>query len=190
VLVVGALVIGLAAVFSSPDEKSLTVKAWAQATPDDFVATAASELAGTSVSESELGRPYNSTGGNQTLGPLEESVRATVASWGYEVRTRIGSAGYRIDLGVLRPGSTSFLLGIECDGAMYHGCPVARDRDRLRPAVLAGLGWDLHRIWGAAWYRDRAEEEARLRDALKRAELPARRSDPLYIPPVTVKVSY
>ena len=31
VLVVGALVVGLAAVFSSPDEKSLTVKAWAQA---------------------------------------------------------------------------------------------------------------------------------------------------------------
>jgi len=70
VVVVGALVIGLAAVFSSPDEKSLTLKAWARATPNDFVAVAASELAGTSVSESELGRPYNSTGGNQQLGPL------------------------------------------------------------------------------------------------------------------------
>jgi hypothetical protein len=70
VVVVGALVIGLAAVFSSPDEKSLTLQAWARATPNDFVAVAASELAGTSVSESELGRPYNSTGGNQKLGPL------------------------------------------------------------------------------------------------------------------------
>ena len=70
VVVVGALVIGLAAIFSSPDEKSLTVQAWAQQTPNDFVATAAAELAGTSVSESELGAPYNSTGGNQKLGPL------------------------------------------------------------------------------------------------------------------------
>jgi hypothetical protein len=69
-VVVGALVLGLAAVFSSPDEKSLTLQAWARATPNDFVATAAAELAGTSVSESELGRPYNSTGGNQKLGPL------------------------------------------------------------------------------------------------------------------------
>jgi hypothetical protein len=69
-LVVGALVLGLAAVFSSPDEKSLTLKAWAQDTPEDFVATAAAELAGTSVSETELGRPYNRTGGNQKLGPL------------------------------------------------------------------------------------------------------------------------
>jgi hypothetical protein len=68
--VVGAMVLGLAAIFSSPDEKSLTLKAWAQATPNDFVATAAAELAGTSVSESELGAPYNTTGGNQKLGPL------------------------------------------------------------------------------------------------------------------------
>ena len=62
VVVVGALAVGLAAVFSSPDVKSLTVQAWARQTPNDFVATATSELAGTSVSESELGPPYNTTG--------------------------------------------------------------------------------------------------------------------------------
>jgi hypothetical protein len=69
-VVVGAIILGLAAIFSSPDEKSLTVRAWAQDTPNDFLATAVSELAGTSVSESELGAPYNNTGGNQKLGPL------------------------------------------------------------------------------------------------------------------------
>jgi hypothetical protein len=127
---------------------------------------------------------------DQPLGPLEESVRATVESWGYEVRARIGSAGYRLDLGVVRPGTNAFLLGIECDGAMYHGCPVARDRDRLRANVLAGLGWDLYRVWGAAWHRDRSEEETRLRDALKRAELPTRRPSPLYTPAVSVNVAY
>jgi very-short-patch-repair endonuclease len=95
-----------------------------------------------------------------------------------------------LDLGVIRPGTNSFLLGIECDGAMYYGCPVARDRDRLRATVLGGLGWDLYRVWGAAWYRDRAEEENRLRDALKRAELPTRRPAPLYTPTVSVKVAY
>jgi hypothetical protein len=71
IVVVGAMVLGLAVVFSSPDEKSLTLKAWSQADPNDFTATAATELAGTSVSESELGRPYNTTGGNQKFGPLE-----------------------------------------------------------------------------------------------------------------------
>jgi hypothetical protein len=70
IVVVGALVIGLAAVFSSPDVKSLTVQAWARQTPNDFVATATSELAGTSVSESELGPPYHSAGATQKIGPL------------------------------------------------------------------------------------------------------------------------
>ncbi|MFI5897701.1 DUF4011 domain-containing protein [Actinoplanes sp. NPDC051513] len=126
--------------------------------------------------------------GRTPLGPLEESVRATVESWGYQVRTRIGSGGYRIDLGVVRDDG-SFVLGIECDGAMYHGCPVARDRDRLRAAVLRDLGWNLYRVWGAAWYRDRAEEEARLRAAIERAALPGRgptrRPDLLQLLPVS-----
>jgi hypothetical protein len=95
-VVVGALVLGLAAIFSSPDEKSLTLQAWARSTPNDFVSTAASELAGTSVSESELGRPYNSTGGNQKLGPLgiqkAAGVRIPVDSVNDFVITPLSSA--------------------------------------------------------------------------------------------------
>ncbi|WP_344520361.1 AAA domain-containing protein, partial [Paractinoplanes durhamensis] len=115
-----------------------------------------------------------------TGGALEESVRAAVESWGYAVHTRIGSGGYRIDLGVLHPGHEGevYAIGIECDGAMYHSSPVARDRDRLRGEVLDGLGWRLYRVWGTAWYRDRAEEETRLRAAIENAvadtSLPAR----------------
>lgn len=107
--------------------------------------------------------------------PLEESVLATVRGWGYDVVPQVGTAGYRVDLGVrdpLRPGR--FLLGIECDGVAYHSSKVARDRDRLRQAVLEDLGWRLHRIWGTAWYRDRKREEQRLRAALEQA----RRSSP------------
>jgi hypothetical protein len=62
-----------------------------------------------------------------------------------------------------------FAIGIECDGAMYHSSQAARDRDRLREQVLRGLGWNLHRIWGTAWYRNRAEEEHRLRGEIDRA---------------------
>ncbi|GIF00730.1 DUF4011 domain-containing protein [Paractinoplanes rishiriensis] len=104
-------------------------------------------------------------------GPLETSVRETVESWGYRVRPRIGSAGYRIDLGVCHPGQQGevYALGIECDGAMYAACPAARDRDRLRAEVLRDLGWNLYRVWGTAWYRDRAEEEGRLRAAIEKA---------------------
>ena len=69
VVVVGALTVLLAAVFSSPDRKALTLKAWAQAAPADVVATATAELAGTSTSAG-YGPPYNHAGTGQKLGPL------------------------------------------------------------------------------------------------------------------------
>jgi hypothetical protein len=68
-VVVGALVIGLALVFSSPDDKSITLQSWAKAAPSDFVSTAATELAGTSGTAT-YGPPYNTNGDGQTIGPL------------------------------------------------------------------------------------------------------------------------
>jgi hypothetical protein len=67
--VVVLLTVVLAAVFSSPDEKSITLSDWATKAPNDVVATAAGELAGTTTS-AEYGAPYNSNGSGQTLGPL------------------------------------------------------------------------------------------------------------------------
>jgi hypothetical protein len=69
VVVIGALTVLFAAVFSSPDHKALTLKNWAQAAPDDVVATATAELAGTSTSAS-YGAPYNTASSGQQLGPL------------------------------------------------------------------------------------------------------------------------
>jgi hypothetical protein len=67
---VSALTLVLAAVFSSPDDKPITLTSWSKAAPNDFVATAASELAGTSTSAS-YGAPYNHVvGAGQKLGPL------------------------------------------------------------------------------------------------------------------------
>ncbi|HTZ43012.1 MAG TPA: hypothetical protein VMB79_04055 [Jatrophihabitans sp.] len=59
----------LAAVFSSPDDKAITMQQWAQADPNDVVATAAGELAGTTTSAS-YGAPYNHASSGQQLGPL------------------------------------------------------------------------------------------------------------------------
>ncbi len=102
--------------------------------------------------------------------PFEESVLAVLRGWGYRVQPQVGVAGYRIDLGVRHPELPgAYALGIECDGAMYHSSKAARDRDRLREQVLAGLGWRLHRIWGTDWYRGRATAQARLRAAVEQA---------------------
>jgi very-short-patch-repair endonuclease len=102
--------------------------------------------------------------------PFEESVEGVLRGWGHNIAAQVGTAGYRIDLAVRDPQNRGrFVIGIECDGAMYHSSRVARDRDRLREQVLVGLGWTLHRIWGPSWYRDRAGEERRLRDAIDAA---------------------
>lgn len=121
--------------------------------------------------------------------PFEEEVLETIRRWGYDVQPQVGHLGYRIDMAIAdpkRPGS--WALGIECDGAAYHSSLVARDRDRLRQEVLEGLGWRLHRIWGLAWYRDRAGEEQRLRAVihaalhgpLQRVDAAAERAIPVF----------
>ena len=102
--------------------------------------------------------------------PFEESVITTIRTWGYTVEPQVGSAGFRIDIGVRHPAHPGiFALGVECDGYQYHSAPAARDRDRLRDEILRGLGWRLHRIWGTAWYRNRASEEERLKAAIEAA---------------------
>ena len=77
VVVVGFLALTLAAVFSSPDEKALTMQSWAKAAPADFVQTTAGELAGTTTSAS-YGPPYNKNGEGQNIGPINLSKAAGV----------------------------------------------------------------------------------------------------------------
>jgi hypothetical protein len=93
-VVVGALTVALAAVFSSPDRRAITLAAWAGADPNDVVATAAGELAGTTTSAG-YGAPYNRASDGQKLGPLP------LQRWG-SVRIPIDSAN---DL-VISPLST------------------------------------------------------------------------------------
>jgi hypothetical protein len=73
----------LAAIFSSPDDKAITMARWAQADANDVVATAAGELAGTTTSAT-YGAPYNHAAeGQKVLGvPLQKmgGVRIPVSS--------------------------------------------------------------------------------------------------------------
>jgi hypothetical protein len=64
-LVALALTVGLAAIMSSPDVPPVTVRSWVQVAPADFLATAASELNGTSLTAT-YGPPYNNNGTPQS----------------------------------------------------------------------------------------------------------------------------
>ena len=98
---------------------------------------------------------------------FEEDVADVIRSFGYLADPQVGSAGFRIDIGVRhpeRPGQ--YLAAVECDGATYHSALWARERDRLRQGVLEGMGWRFHRIWSTDWYYNRAREVEKLRGAL------------------------
>ena len=89
--------------------------------------------------------------------PFEEAVAEALRLKGWEVRTQIGVSGFRVDLGIVHPDAAgSYLAGVECDGAQYHSSATARDRDKVRQAVLEGLGWTILRVWSTDWFRDTA----------------------------------
>jgi very-short-patch-repair endonuclease len=91
--------------------------------------------------------------------PFEEAVYQALTAQGLTLHKQVGVSNYRIDLGVVDPEQADhYLLGIECDGAMYAAAPTARERDRLRQQVLEGLGWKMHRIWSHDWISNPAAE--------------------------------
>lgn len=97
------------------------------------------------------GRPMDSV--------FEEQVASALQKRGYQVHPQVGIAGFFIDLAIADPDLPGrYLLGIECDGSAYHSSRSARERDRLRQAVLEDHGWIIHRIWSTDWFQ-RPEEQ-------------------------------
>lgn len=110
--------------------------------------------------------------GREVDSPFEVQVTDAVKACGYEVHPQVGIAGFFIDLGIAdaeHPGR--YLLGIECDGESYHRSRSARDRDRLRQAVLEDHGWIIHRIWSLDWFQRPNNELQRLLMAIDAAKV-------------------
>jgi len=102
---------------------------------------------------------------------FEIAVGNRIRAAGYEVDFQVGSAGFRIDIGVRDPASANaYLLGVECDGATYHSALWARERDRLRHQVLESKGWRLHRIWSTDWFNRPDDELAKVLAAIEAAK--------------------
>jgi hypothetical protein len=106
--------------------------------------------------------------------PFEEDVATAIRACGYLADPQVGTAGFKIDIGVRHPDRPGqYLLAVECDGATYHSALWARERDRLRQDILEGLGWRFHRIWSTDWFYYRHRELQRLRHALDSASAAA-----------------
>jgi very-short-patch-repair endonuclease len=86
---------------------------------------------------------------------FEQAVSFALREKGWKIQTQVGVSKFRIDLGVLHPDKPGvYLAGIECDGAAYHSSPSARDRDRVRQAILENLGWRIVRLWSTDYFID------------------------------------
>jgi very-short-patch-repair endonuclease len=108
--------------------------------------------------------------------PFEQAVARGLRERGWAVVPQVGVSRFRIDLGIVHPDRPGdFLAGVECDGAAYHSAATARDRDKVREAVLKSLGWSLLRVWSTDWWIDARHALERL-DAGLRAVLDGSRA--------------
>lgn len=100
--------------------------------------------------------------------PFEEAVAVQLERRGWRVMPQVGISGFRIDFGIRHPDlAGTYLSGVECDGATYHGSATARDRDKVREQVLRGLGWNILRVWSTDWWFDAAGCAERLHASLE-----------------------
>ena len=83
---------------------------------------------------------------------FENQVYDALVDRGYVVDTQIGIGGYSIDLAIKKEGK--YILGIECDGKLYHSSNSARERDIHRQKYLESRGWRIHRIWSPNWWNN------------------------------------
>ncbi|WP_232540571.1 AAA domain-containing protein [Lysinibacillus fusiformis] len=119
----------------------------------------------------EINETVNTHIVQQTLhfdSPFEEQVYQQLRNLGYEISTQVGMSGYRIDMAVVNPNDHSrYILGIECDGAMYHSSPSVRERDVYRQRYLESRGWTIERIWSRNWWKDPITEIERIDRRIK-----------------------
>jgi len=135
----------------------------------------------TFIETGSMDMPFAS--GREPMSPFEEEVLDRLWAAGFDVEPQVGSCGFFIDMAVRHPeDSGRFVLGIECDGAMYHRARSARDRDRLRQEVLESRGWKLHRIWSTDWFHNSEREFERLAAAIQHATSAAQPDEPLRRP--------
>lgn len=87
---------------------------------------------------------------------FENQVYDALVEKGYQVDTQIGIGGYSIDLAIKKDGK--YVLGIECDGRLYHSSKSARERDYHRQKYLESRGWRIHRIWSTNWWKNPGKE--------------------------------
>jgi hypothetical protein len=94
-------------------------------------------------------------------------IVARLEAHGFVADLKAGAFG--VDLAVRHPGDQSlYVAGIATDGPSFANVRSARERDRLRDAVLAARGWTMLRAWSADWFASPQGQTAKLVEDLTR----------------------
>jgi superfamily I DNA and/or RNA helicase len=97
--------------------------------------------------------------------PFEKDVINSLQAAGLQVESRIGQSTFKIDIAIVDPTNPAkYSVAIICDGGSYGQTPWARDRDRIRPQVLRGLGWKVFHIRAPDWRANRNEIIRQIKD--------------------------
>lgn len=119
----------------------------------------------------EKGRDYftKTTGmANPNIDDLVESIAKALRSRGYDVKTNIGSSGYKIDLGIVDSDNPDkYIMGIICDGHQYASSPMANDRVVTQDSVLKMLGWTIYHVWSMDWWENDRKALSAIIDAVE-----------------------
>ncbi len=100
---------------------------------------------------------------------IEDTLAEELARNGLQIERQVGHSDMRVDIAIADPATPGrYLLGIAGDGSDYQAAPTARDRDRLPEELLMAHGWQLWRIWSAAWLADAEAELSRILDIITR----------------------
>lgn len=97
--------------------------------------------------------------------PFEEEVYSELCkniNGKYEVRNQIKVGSFSIDLAIYSKEEDKFILGIECDGAMFHSSKDAVENDFYRQIYLESRGWNIYRIWSTNWWQNKTVEIKKL----------------------------
>ena len=89
-----------------------------------------------------------------------EKVYNELTKHGFDVERNVGIGGYCIDLAIRKNGK--FVLGLECDGKLYHSNMNIRERDYHRRKYLESRGWHIYRLWSSSWWKSPEAEIQRI----------------------------
>ncbi|MDR0354571.1 MAG: DUF4011 domain-containing protein [Deltaproteobacteria bacterium] len=119
-----------------------------------------------------LGRRQD-IGSDRSPAPLsfEEYVQGKIRALnGGECDYLAGTEGFKLDLAVkAEADSLGYYLGLSSDSPGFYQKISCRDRDRLRPEVLQGLGWSLGQLWSYSWFLNPVRESELLAQTIEKA---------------------